>query len=301
VIRSFWHEPNSRNVQYHLAKDEPPEMSPQCFIIGYPIGHSRSPLIHHYWLEQHGLAGAYGKRDVSPDDLAGYVEDIRKGHIAGGNVTIPLKELVFPLVDILTPAAQAIGAVNTLYRDHGKVIGDNTDALGLMAHLDVTCPDWQATTKSILILGAGGAARAALFGLLARKVPQISISNRDPVRAAGLAKHFGAKLGMVPWENRHAAVADADLIINTTALGMAGKPSLELDLSAMRPGTIVYDIVYVPLETPLLADARARGGRSVDGLGMLLHQAVPGFQQWFGVKPVVTPQLRAHIVADLVA
>lgn len=283
-----------------------PINGPQCYIIGHPIGHSRSPLIHHYWLAQHGLKGAYGKRSVAPDELAGYIDDIRTGRIAGGNVTLPLKELVLPFVDHLTPAAQAIGAVNTLYREGGKVIGTNTDVIGLMAHLDASCPGWETTTSTILMLGAGGAARAALFGLLARNAGRsrpmrITISNRDAGRAAALAAHFGANLEIIPWDKRHDLVAEADLIINTTALGMAGQPPLELDMTGLRPGTIAYDIVYVPLETRFLTDARARGARIVDGLGMLLHQAVPGFEKWFGVQPVVTAELRALVVADLVA
>jgi shikimate dehydrogenase len=279
---------------------------PQCFIIGHPIGHSRSPLIHRYWLAQHGLAGDYGKRSVAPDELAAYVDDIRAGRIAGGNVTLPLKELVLPLVDILTPAARKIGAVNTLYCAQGKVIGDNTDVIGLMAHLDVTCPDWETRTQSILVLGAGGAARATLAGLLARQrrdaePMRIMLSNRDRSRAEALAAHFGANLDVIAWDHRHDRVAQADLIINTTALGMAGQPPLELDMGQLRPGTIAYDIVYVPLETAFLAQARVHGARIVDGLGMLLHQAVPGFEKWFGVRPVVTPELRALVVADLVS
>jgi shikimate dehydrogenase len=289
-----------------MSADIPVSTSaPQCFVIGHPIGHSRSPLIHRYWLAQHGLAGSYDKRDVAPDELPGFIEEIRQGRIAGGNVTVPLKELVVPLVDQLTPAAKAIGAVNTLYRVGDQVIGDNTDALGLMAHLDASCPGWETTTRSVLVLGAGGAARAALFGLLARNLKHLMVTNRSTARAEGLAAHFNANLDIIPWEGRDSAVARADLIINTTALGMAGKPPLELSLAGLRPGTIVYDIVYVPLETPLLAGARAGGARIVDGLGMLLHQAVPGFQRWFThqspITPEVTPQLRAHIVADLVA
>jgi shikimate dehydrogenase len=274
-------------------------MSPRCFVIGHPIAHSRSPLIHGTWLAQHGLAGSYERIDVAPAALPGFIARIRSGELTGGNVTVPLKEAVLPLLDVVTETARTMGAANTLWCEGGRLHGDNTDAAGFLGHLDATVPGWDARVETALLLGAGGAARAIAYGLIKRGVPRIVLANRNLARAQDLAASLGGSLEGAAWESRNAHVSAADLIVNTTSLGMKGQPPLDLDLAALRPGTIVDDIVYVPLKTDLLVEAERRGGVIVDGLGMLLHQAVPGFARWFGVTPSVTPALRARLEADI--
>lgn len=274
-------------------------MAPRCFVIGHPIAHSRSPLIHGEWLREHRLAGSYERIDVAPADLPAFVSRLRDGDFAGGNVTVPHKEAVMALVDEVSAAGQAVGAVNTLWRENGRIVADNSDVGGFLSHLDATAPGWQDRVGTALVLGAGGAARGVCYGLKARGVARILVVNRSPERATELVAALGHPLVAGDWAKRDSLVGEADLIVNTTALGMQGKPSLEIDLAALRPGTIVDDIVYVPLKTALLAEAERRGGVSVDGLGMLLHQAVPGFARWFGVTPQVTPALRAIIEADI--
>lgn len=274
-------------------------MSPRCFVVGHPIAHSRSPLIHGEWLRQYGIAGSYERVDVAPSDLPAFVQRLRGGEFAGGNVTVPHKEAVMALVDEVSDAGRAVGAVNTLWRQNGRILADNSDVSGFLAHLDATVPDWQARAGTALILGAGGAARGVCYGLKSRGVDRIIVVNRSPERAQELATALGRPLETGDWNRRDQLVGQADLIVNTTALGMQGKPPLDIDLSGLRPGTIVDDIVYVPLKTALLAEAERRGGILVDGLGMLLHQAVPGFARWFGVTPEVTPALRSLIEADI--
>jgi shikimate dehydrogenase len=274
-------------------------MAPRCFVIGHPIAHSRSPLIHGEWLREHRLAGSYERIDVAPADLPAFIARLREGEFAGGNVTVPHKEAVMTLVDEVSDAGRAVGAVNTLWRENGRIIADNSDVPGFLAHLDATVPGWQDRVGTALVLGAGGAARGICYGLKTRGVSRILVVNRSLERAAELAVTLGSPLEAGDWTQRDSLAGEADLIVNTTALGMQGKPPLEIDLSALRPGTIVDDIVYVPLKTALLADAGRRGGIPVDGLGMLLHQAVPGFARWFGVTPQVTPTLRALIEADI--
>ncbi len=274
-------------------------MAPRCFVIGHPIAHSRSPLIHGEWLREHRLAGSYERIDVAPADLPAFVSRLRDGEFAGGNVTVPHKEAVMGLVDAVSAAGRAVGAVNTLWREGGRIVADNSDVPGFLAHLDATVPGWQDRVDTALVLGAGGAARGICYGLKARGVARILIVNRSLERAAELVAALGHPLVAGDWARRDSLVGEADLIVNTTALGMQGKPPLEIDLAALRPGTIVDDIVYVPLKTALLAEAERRGGVPVDGLGMLLHQAVPGFARWFGVTPQVTPALRALIEADI--
>jgi len=274
-------------------------MSPRCFVVGHPIAHSRSPLIHGEWLRQYQLAGSYERVDVAPSELPGFIARLRDGEFAGGNVTVPHKEAVMALVDGISDAGRAVGAVNTLWRDGGRILADNTDVPGFLAHLDATVPGWQGRVGTALILGAGGAARGICYGLRSRGVGRIFIVNRSRERADELAAALGRPLETGDWGQRDRLVGQADLIVNTTALGMQGKPALEIDLSGLRPGTIVDDIVYAPLKTALLADAERRGGIPVDGLGMLLHQAAPGFTRWFGVTPKVTPALRALIEADI--
>lgn len=275
-------------------------MPPRCFIIGHPVAHSRSPLIHGRWLEEHGLAGSYERVDVAPADLPQFIARLRAGEFTGGNVTVPHKEAALPLLDEVSAAARAIGAVNTLWREGDRLCGDNTDVSGFLAHLDTSVPGWDARVRTALVLGAGGAARGIAFGLQSRGVDRIIVVNRNRERADELAAALGQAVAVEDWRIRADLVASADLVVNTTALGMHGQPPLDLDLSGLRPGTIVDDIVYVPLATPLLCEAQRRGGIPVDGLGMLLHQAVPGFARWFGVTPAVTPALHALLEADIV-
>ncbi|RYE30855.1 MAG: shikimate dehydrogenase [Hyphomicrobiales bacterium] len=274
-------------------------MAPRCFVIGHPIAHSRSPLIHGEWLREHRLPGSYERIDVAPSDLPALIARLRHGEFAGGNVTFPHKEAVMALVDEITAAGRAVGAVNTLWHENGRIIADNSDVGGFLAHLDAMVPGWHGRVGTALVLGAGGAARGICYGLKARGVPRIIVVNRSPERASELASALGHPLEARDWAQRERLVGEADLIVNTTALGMQAKPPLEIDLAALRPGTIVDDIVYVPLKTALLAEAERRGGLPVDGLGMLLHQAVPGFARWYGVTPQVTSALRALIEADI--
>lgn len=276
-------------------------MTRRCFIIGHPVAHSRSPLIHGHWLAEHALAGSYERVDVPPAELPGFVARLRAGEFVGGNVTVPNKEAVLPLLDEVSVTARAMGAANTLWMEDGRLRGDNTDAYGFLAHLDACVPGWAGRARTALVLGAGGAARAVIHGLAERGLERIILVNRSPERAVELAAAFPKAVEARPWRDIATLVGESDLIVNTTSLGMRGQPPLEIDLSALRPGTIVDDIVYVPLETPLLAQARRRGGVPVDGLGMLLHQAVPGFERWFGVRPQVTAALRAKLEADIPA
>ena len=282
----------------------------KAFVVGYPIHHSRSPLIHGYWLKEHGLAGSYERIAVAPEDFAGFLKNFADQGFVGGNVTIPHKEAAFAGVHRRTPRAERLGAVNTLWVEDGVLIGDNTDVTGFTAHLDHTLgAGWEQAVGAALVIGAGGAARAVVAGLQERGIGSIGVANRTAGKADEVVRDLaiGAPGGLggtgalrtVPFEDLARAAGEVGLIVNTTALGMAGQPPLRLDLAAVRPDAVVADIVYVPLKTPLLADAEARGLRIVDGLGMLLHQAAPGFQRWFGIRPEVVPDLRALIAADI--
>lgn len=270
-----------------------------AFVIGHPIAHSRSPMIHGHWLAAHGLAGDYRAIDVAPADLPAFLQRVRRGEFAGGNVTIPHKEAVFEAVSRRDAAAGAIGAVNTVWVEEGELVGGNTDAYGFAASLDADAPEWRQA-ETALVLGAGGAARAVLHALREARIAKVTVANRSAARAGELALAFP---GVRPagLDQAQALLASTDLLINTTSLGMKGQPPLDLELDVLPDHAIVTDIVYAPLVTPLLARARARGLMTVDGLGMLLHQAVPGFERWFGVRPAVTPDLHALIVADLEA
>jgi len=272
-------------------------MSRAC-VIGWPVAHSRSPLIHGYWLDLYGLAGRYDKQAVSPEDFPAFMSRFSASGLAGANVTVPHKEAAFQLVDRREPAAEAIRAVNTIWLEHGQTVGDNTDVYGFLANLDDGAPGWHGGGR-VAVLGAGGAARAVLRGLLDRGFDEIRLANRTFAKAEALAAAFGSGVRPVTWEERGAMLEGCTLLVNTTSLGMEAAPALEIDLAALPREAVVTDIVYVPLETALLRDARGRGLRGVDGLGMLLHQAVPGFARWFGVQPEVTPELRARIIADI--
>jgi shikimate dehydrogenase len=269
-------------------------------VIGWPVEHSRSSLIHRYWLKQYGIDGAYEMEAVEPKDLARFLGSLAAHGYAGANVTLPHKEAALRLSAVADEAARAIGAANTLWLDRaGRLCAGNTDAYGFMTNLEAEAPDWNRGRRSVMVLGAGGAARAILHGLLGEGAARILLANRTRNRAEALAQAFGPSVHVVDWEDRHRALAGCGLLVNATSLGMTGKETLDIDLEALPDDAVVADIVYSPLETKLLAAARARGNRVVDGLGMLLHQAVPGFERWFGVRPEVTPALRAHVVAAL--
>jgi shikimate dehydrogenase len=275
-------------------------LTQHCFVAGRPISQSRSPLIHGNWIARHGIDAVYGRREAGPEDLPAIIADIASGRALGCNLTKPLKEAALPLVDRLTPDARAMGAINTLYRQDGLIWGANTDAPGYFAHLDASAPGWDADRPSVLVLGAGGACRAVLHGLLVRKVGAVRLSNRSAERAQGLSDTFvDPRLTLAAWPPARTEIASARLIINTTSLGMAGQPALDLVWPEHMTGQIVSDLVYAPLETPMLAAGRARGAHAVDGLGMLLHQAAIAFALWFGVRPVVDDALRDLVVADL--
>jgi shikimate dehydrogenase len=275
---------------------------PRAFVVGHPIAHSRSPLIHGHWLAAHGIAGAYERLDVAPEAFPAFIRALPGSGYRGGNVTLPHKEAACALADTLTPRAARIGAVNTLVvGPDGRIAGDNTDAPGFCAHLDQSLGDaWPVRAGgTAVVLGAGGAARAVVVGLAERGVARIRIANRTRARAEAVAALAPGTADALAWDDLPAALAEAGLLVNTTSLGMRGQPPLTIDLAAMPAGAAVADIVYAPLETALLAAARRRGLAAVDGLGMLLHQAVPGFAAWFGPRPAVTPELRDRIVADL--
>ncbi len=272
--------------------------SPRAFVIGHPVVQSRSPLLHGFWLREHGIAGSYEKIDVVPGALSSFMAGLRSAGFVGGNVTVPHKTAVMDLLDEVDDTARAIGAVNTVWIANNRLVGGNTDAGGFMANLDAEAPGWDEVGRNAVVLGAGGAARAVVHGLLGRG-RSVAIVNRTPDTAATLAALMGQDTRAYGWDALPELLASADLLVNTTSLGMTGKPPLVVDLAVLRPGAVVSDIVYVPLETNLLAEARLRGHRTVGGLGMLLHQAVPGFARWFGVTPTVTPTLRALLEADI--
>jgi shikimate dehydrogenase len=278
-------------------------------VFGWPVDHSRSPRLHGFWLAQHRIDGAYVPFATHPRDLPRAIRALPSLGFRGGNITLPHKEQALGLVDEVSRTAQRIGAVNTLVvREDGSLLGDNTDGFGFLAHLQASQPRWQPQAGSAVLLGAGGAARAIVVALLECGVPRVILANRTQRRAEELAETLSATLGadadgrlqVVAWHHREAALAEAGLLVNSTQLGQAGQPPLEMALDPLPPAAVVYDIVYVPLETPLLAAARARGNPVVDGLGMLLHQARPGFAAWFGIEPVVTPELRDFVLKDIV-
>lgn len=272
--------------------------SRRAFVCGHPIAHSRSPIIHSYWLEQYGIAGSYTAIDVAPERFPDFMAGLREAGFAGGNITIPHKQAAFAAVSRRDAAAEAIGAVNTVWFEDGLLHGGNTDAYGFAANLDERAPGW-VQSRSAVVIGAGGAARAVIHALAERGIGDVRLANRTAGRAAELAARFGKRVSAHSIDALPEICADADLLINTTSLGMAGDMGLPADPAWLPDHAIVNDLVYVPLETPLLAAAAARGLKAVDGLGMLLHQAVPGFGIWFGQRPEVTPALRDRIAADL--
>ncbi|WP_024898453.1 shikimate dehydrogenase [Brucella rhizosphaerae] len=276
-------------------------MAKKAFVTGFPIKHSRSPLIHGFWLKELGLEGSYEAIEVAPENFVEFATSLEQSGFVGGNVTIPHKEVAFATVGSRDEAAEAIGAVNTLWLENGKLCGGNTDAYGFAANLVALAPDWD-NADTALVLGAGGAGRAIVHALQKRGFSRISIVNRTLSRAEELASHFGKGVSAHGWDAAQRLVKEAGLIVNTTSLGMSGHGEAEefpLDLSEAQKSAVATDIVYIPLKTPFLAKAEAAGLKTVDGLGMLLHQAVPGFERWFGKRPQVTEALRNYILDDM--
>ncbi|KIL97881.1 Shikimate 5-dehydrogenase I alpha [Paramagnetospirillum magnetotacticum MS-1] len=267
-------------------------------VLGWPVSHSRSPRLHGFWLKQWGIDGAYLPLAVAPENLECVIRALPRMGFRGANVTVPHKEAVMRLVDHLDPLARRIGAVNTLVvRDDGSLEGRNTDAYGFFENLRQGCPAWTASSGPAAVIGAGGAARAVVAALADAGVPEIRLANRSRERAEALAADLGGPVKVVEWSERAGMLDGCALLVNTTTLGMTGQSDLDLDLAALPTTAVVNDIVYVPLETDLLVRARARGNATVDGLGMLLHQAVPGFEAWFGQKPQVSHELRAFVLS----
>jgi shikimate dehydrogenase len=266
-------------------------------LIGWPAAHSRSPLIHRHWLRTLGIAGGYVIEAVPPDELQDFVFRLALRGFVGANVTIPHKERVLALSKP-DARARAVGAANTLWFADGELNSTNTDVEGVVNNLDASAPGWDKIDEA-LVLGAGGSARAVLFGLLERGIGRVHLVNRTLARAQALAEAFGDKVRPAQWSDLDELLSRARLLVNTTSLGMRGQPPLELDIARLPTDAVVADLVYVPLLTSLLSAAKARGLRTADGLGMLLHQAVRGFELWFGQRPVVTPELRALVEADL--
>lgn len=274
-------------------------MKKRACVIGYPVAHSRSPLIHGYWLRKYKIDGEYVRHEVKPPEIDAFLKNFANGSFVGCNVTLPHKEAAARNVAKATDVVRALGVANTLWVENGTLHGDNTDVAGYLAHLDDTIPGWDANTRHAIVLGAGGAARAIAYGLKMRGVETITIVNRSRERAAQLTNEIKIEANIAGFDDLESLLPSADLLVNTTSLGMSGQPPLEIDLKNLKSTAAVSDIVYAPLETELLKQARERGHPAVDGLGMLLHQAVPGFERWFGVRPKVTKELRDLIVADL--
>jgi shikimate dehydrogenase len=267
-------------------------------VVGWPVEHSRSPLIHNYWLKRYGIDGEYRREAVRKEDFAAFIGTLAARGYLGANVTVPHKEAAFALSQP-DEQARAVGAVNTLWLENDVLRSTNTDVEGFLDNLDACAPHWDRGAGKALVLGAGGAARAVIHGLSSRGVERIVVANRTASRAEALQASFGKRVQVADWARLEAELADAAVVVNTTTLGMHGQPALALDLARLQSHAIVADIVYVPVVTPLLAAAKARGLVTADGLGMLLHQAVRGFALWFGKTPEVTGELRALVEADL--
>jgi shikimate dehydrogenase len=264
-------------------------------VLGWPVSHSRSPRLHGFWLERHGIDGAYLPLPVHPDRFASAVRALADLGFAGANVTIPHKIAAFEVCDAVDRTAARAGAVNTLVFAEGRITGSNTDGFGFIENVRDIAPGWRPDSGPAVLLGAGGAARAIAAALLDAGCPRVTLVNRTPATAEALAKDLGGAIDVAAAP----PLSDCALLVNTTSLGMQGQPPLEIDLAPLPGSAVVSDIVYVPMETPLLAAARARGLRAVDGLGMLLHQARPGFEAWFGVAPTVDAALRDFVAGDI--
>lgn len=271
---------------------------PLAGVIGHPIAHSRSPALHGFWLKRYGIKGHYIPMDVAPQDLKEALHMLPRLGFVGCNVTIPHKENVLQLADVVTDRAALIGAANTLiFRKDGKIHADNTDGAGFMANLRQHAPQWHPSDGPVALFGAGGAARGVIAALIEVGVPEIRIANRTRLRAETLRNDFGAKLVVCDWVHAGDMLEGAALVINSTSLGMAGKPDLRLPLDLLERGAVATDLVYTPLMTPFLIEAQSRGAHVVDGLGMLLHQAAPGFERWFNHRPEVDDATRAAVLS----
>ena len=284
----------------------------KAYVIGWPIEHSRSPMIHSYWLDHYNISGSYEKQAVEPAKFDIFIQSMLNSEslqgadqrpeemlIAGANITVPYKERAFQLADIVDPMASAVQAANTLWIEKGKLFASNTDIYGFSANLDNSISDWARTDSPVAVLGAGGAARGIIYGLLERGFDEIRLFNRTHSRAENLAGYFGSQIRVVDWERRSLDISNCSLLVNTTSLGMENQPGLEMNLDQLPNFAVVTDLVYVPLKTSLLQQAESRQLSTVDGLGMLLHQAVPGFEKWFGQRPTVTSELRGLVISDL--
>ncbi|CAN7637596.1 shikimate dehydrogenase [Rhizobium sp. LjRoot254] len=273
----------------------------KAFVTGFPVKHSRSPLIHGHWLTQFNIAGSYEAVEVAPADFPAFIASLKDGSsgFVGGNVTIPHKEMAFALADEPDELASELGAANTLYLRDGRLKATNSDGYGFLNNLDDRASGWDANKNSAVILGAGGASRAIIQALRDRGFGAVHVLNRTEARGQELADRFGPRVHAGPMTALTERLSGADLFVNTTSLGMDDSGAIDIDFTTMRSGALVTDIVYVPLVTPILTQAKAQGMRIADGLGMLLHQAVPGFEKWFGQRPEVTPELRALIIADM--
>ncbi|OSQ49911.1 shikimate dehydrogenase [Marivita geojedonensis] len=270
---------------------------PLAGVIGHPVAHSKSPNVHGYWLRKYGLKGHYVPIDIAPEKLADLLPRLADLGFVGANVTIPHKEKVMEIADLITDRATLIGAANTLiFRKDGRIHADNTDGYGFIENIRQTIPDWNPKSGPAVVFGAGGASRAVLASLIDVGVPKIMLTNRTRIRAEKLREDFGHRVQVIEWVQAGNVLEEADLVVNTTSLGMTGKPEMRVPLDGLKPGAIVNDLVYAPLRTRLLATAEDRGCRVVDGLGMLLHQAVPGFERWFGKRPVVDENVRAAVL-----
>lgn len=268
-------------------------------VIGWPIQHSRSPLIHGYWLKKHGINGSYDKQAVAPDALESFIQTLRDGEHVGTNVTLPHKEAALPFIDEADDRVRRIGALNTIWRDSSKLLATSTDGPGFLANVQQTQPQFEIAKGPVTILGAGGSTRAIIDELLRTGVDRIFIHNRTYSRAEALAQHFGAKVHSVAPAKLTKALAETGLLVNSTSAGMTGQDQLDFSWDSLAPNAVVADIVYTPLVTPFLLEAQSRGHAIIPGLGMLLHQAVVGFEKWFGVRPEVTQDLYDLVARDI--
>lgn len=273
--------------------------APLAFVMGWPIGHTRSPALHGHWLKRYGIAGHYVPLPVAPDDLETVLRSLPKAGFVGGNVTLPHKLDVFALADETTPRAQRLGAANTIIYDAERgIIADNTDGYGFIENLRAARPTWRGDEGPALVIGAGGASRAIVAALLDAGAPELRLTNRTRAKAEQIADELGGNITVVDFDAAEDAVAGATLVVNTTSMGMDGGPPLSLTLDALAKGTLATDAVYAPLDTPFLQRASAQGAETVDGLGMLLHQARPGFAAWFGREPEVDEALRQAVLSS---
>jgi shikimate dehydrogenase len=269
-------------------------------VMGWPISQSRSPMLHNFWFAQHGLNGSYVPLAIAPEGLAAALRALPALTFSGCNLTIPHKQEAMKIVDEVDVTARTIGAISCVtVRGDGTLSGCNNDYYGFIHNILEFVPDWRADAGPVAVMGAGGGARAVVYGLMKRGAREIRLCNRTLARAQTLAREFAGPIAVLPWEQRHDALDGAAMLVNATSQGMIGQPALDLRLDKLPKGALVSDIIYIPRETPLLADARARGNRTVTGLGMLLHQGIPAWKAWFGIEPKVTAELRARIEATL--